>query len=880
MRVAPPVSADMARGSNVPHPLLNVRRCLFEQFARVVVCLALGLGSVVGWAAGGRMEVELPRGQLAPALQAFSEQTGVEIIYQVEDLSGVRTLGVRGVMTTRTALVSLLTGTGFEAVEDAQSGAFVVRRIEPMAAREQPVRAARAVAEKTENSAGNGRFIPGTDIFELSPFEVRDAADSGYRASNTVSATRVAMPTDSLPISINSFTRDFIEDQHAYDLYDIVKWAPGVHQDNVSPQGWVRYNMRGFTRAAVQRNGFGAYRFIDTSNIERVEVVKGPASLLYGQINPGGVINYITKRPEAKAKVSLDVSGGSHHYSRAVLDLTGPLGGEWLGEQNVYGRLVMMAEELPRFRELSSGRKLLFAPGVTWRISDRASLTVDFEHFERLDDMPTSGVILRYEDRVASVPYGPLPRDFSYAGEGDYQDFISDALTAELNWQLSDQLGVQVTYLDSTWDMNWRASGQGGTGLLYQWVIDRYYPPEAGLTPADAMYRRNRWEHQWGGERSGQIDVVSDFEVGPFDVRLLVGAKRNFSTTYHAQQRNNAGFSGGEFYLRPWDLRNPATWDRSVPFGIEEMATVADNTDAGNSSSVHAVLSASLNGGATRVLGGISRHKVRNEPSLNRLTGEITERSERSANVPQIGVTHQLVEGVTAFASYSESFLANSSLLQVDNVPTTPAKASIGEGSEAGFKLDLWDGRFSGSLSVYRIHANPTDVVRVTTGIGPDGTTLFSDIQGGSQLSRGAEIDLLFSLRDDLQVIFTSSWCDAIFKEHPTDPAFNGTPLVATPDRTHNLWLKYAPAAGPFKNLILAGGINHVGSFSHVALNPLVRMPAYTTADLTLGYRFDIVGRPVRAELSVKNLTDKAYFASSSSWGFPRQWILSVNTSF
>lgn len=835
----------------------------------------LGMGLSVGMVRAEERQVyQVPAGEVTEVLAALTGESGLELLYQVEDLRGTMSLGVRGVMKAEEALGKVLRGTGLEAVKDARSGAFVIRPVD--------ARAGRVTAAEPPRGFAAGRpatatFVPGTDVFELSPFEVRSGGDLGYRATQTISATRMAVAAGELPLAVTAFTREFIEDQHPYDLYEVVKWAPGVHQDNVSPQGWVRFNLRGFTRAAVQRNGFDAYRFIDTSNIERVEVVRGPASLLYGQINPGGVINYLTKRPEMRRQASLDLSVGSDHYARAVLDVTGPLFPE---SHQLAGRLVLMTEDIPRFQELSSGRKNLIAPSVTWNLVDRVSLTLSYEHFERLDDLPTSGVVLRFEDRIPTVPYEPLPEDFSYAGEGDFQDFISDAISAELTWKLADNVSLQATYLDSYWDMEWRASGQGGTGLLNQAAIDAFYPPEVGLTPADAMYRRNRWEHQWGGERSGQVDLVSEFMVGSVDLRLVLGAKRAFSNRYRGQQRNNPNRTDSPYYLAPWDLRDSSTWNRAVPFGVEVLETVADTESGGSGSSLHAVGMATFNQGRSRILGGISRHQLHNAPATNRLTGAVTARSERAANVPQVGVTHELVPGITAFASASKSFLANPSLLLVDNVPTKPAKASIGSGAEAGIKLDLGDGRFSGTFSVYHIRANPTDVVRVNTGNGPDGTTLFSDLQGGSQRSHGAEVDLMFTLRDDWQLMLSASWCDAIYVEHPSKPNFNGTSLVATPESTFNLWSKYAPRTGPLAGWMVAGGLSYVGSFTHVALNPRQRMPAYATVDLTVGRRWQVFGQALTAELAVKNLTNERYYASSSSWSFPRQWILSLRTEF
>ncbi|HWA85225.1 MAG TPA: TonB-dependent receptor [Opitutus sp.] len=848
---------------------------------KAFVCLAGLLLFAAVCPAAGPQYFDVPAGEAAQTLRTFSRQSGVEILYPAEAMRGARTRAMRGEATALAALRIMLEGTGFEAVQDATSSALVVKPIgravpAPVAgpdASATPGRL-RGRVRRAPLAAARDSDLP---VIVLSPFEVLSDTDLGYRGGNSVSATRMSAPIRQLPMTVMAFTESFIDDQKPYDLYDVVKWAPGVHQDNVSPQGWVRYSIRGFTSAAVQRNGFSSFRFIDTTNIERVEVVKGPASLLYGQINPGGVINYITKRPEPVAQLDLTAAAGTNDYSRAVVDATGPVPGT---HGALLYRAIAMTEDVPQFQVFAHARKLMLAPSATWVISDRAKLTIDFEHFERRDRMPTSGVVLKYVNSVATAPYGPLPWDFSYAGKGDYQDFTSDALTAELTSQLSDHVDLHAVWLDSSWNMEWRATGQGGTGLISQSAINRYYPASAGLTPADAMFRRNRWEHQWGGERSAEIDTASTFEVHGVDLRLLIGAKKNFATPFRATQRNNPNVPGNPLYLKPWDLRNPSTWDRTVPFGVDALIPVASTAADSSSSALYGVMTASALADRLHVLAGFAEHELRNEPTLDLLANTATPPTTRSASVPQIGALFAVGGGVSIYANYSKSFLANTNMLRVDNVPAVPAEPSIGRGSEAGLKFDFPGGKLSGTLSAYRIRANPTDIVTITSGVAPDGTTLFTDIQGGSQLSQGVEANLSYTPSDDLQILLGFSRCHAFYEEHPANPAFDGAPLVATPDMTFSLWGKYSPRQGPLAKFSLAGGVEYVGQNSYLANNPTARLPAYTTVDLTLGYRFCAFRRKWTAQFTVKNLLDERYFASSSSWGFPRYAILSLETKF
>lgn len=841
--------------------------------ARLLLCLVIAWGWLApleAATANGETQFDIPRGDASHTLRLFSQQAGLQILYPPEQVRGVRTHAVRGTYLPLNALELMLEGTTLSLVFDDEADAVAIRAV--------PLPPHRRRSAPRPSSNAEPVSAPNDQIVVLTPFDVRSQADVGYKAANTSAATRMAVPITDLPMSVTVFTEAFIDDQKAYDLYDIVKWAAGVHQDNVSPQGWARYNVRGFSSAAaIQRNGFGSFRFIDTTNIARIEVVKGPASLFYGQLNPGGVINYITKRPENTRSIRVSAGLGDHGFARAVIDATGPLPGT--GEQLLY-RAIAMTESIQQFQKFGQGHKYLFAPSATWKISDHTALTFEFEHFERREDMITGGVVLRYADGVPGRPYPGLPWDFSYAGEGDFQNFTSNAFSAELTTRLGEHVNIRAAYLDSWWDQEWRASGQGGTGLLAQSFIDAYYPVSSGLTSTDAMFRRNRWEHQRGGERTAQIDAVTKLELRGVKIDWLVGYKHNFDTRFRSDQKNNPNIAGHPAYLKPWDLRDPDTWDRTVPFGVDALVLAASNRSSSTNSSLASIVSASALDDRLKLLGGYAWHRVANDPTHNLLAGSATPGSVRTAGVPQAGALVGLAKGVSAYASYSESFLANTNMLRVNNVPSIPAAPSVGRGIEAGFKFDVLDGRVSGTASVYRIRAHPTGIIIVTTGVDPSGTTLFSDIQGGSQLSEGFEFDLILSPSENFQMIATFNRGDAIYEKHPTNPALNRTPLVATPDKTFNLWAKYLFVNGPLHGFTLAGGANYVGSMSYVGNNPAERFPSYYTLDATIGYRFRALGRPWEAECTVKNLTDERYYASATSWGFPRHTLLTLTTRF
>jgi len=164
----------------------------------------------------------------------------------------------------------------------------------------------------------------------LSEFTVSTTADKGYRAGNSVSATRINTPIKDLPFAINAFTSQFISDIGARDLWDVVQYAPSVTSSGREfNAGNAVYTIRGFDQSP-QHNGFVGEAYVDTSSVERVEVVKGPASVLYGQVAPGGTVNYITKRAQAKPFASVNLQAGNYDFWRGTIDLNQPLIGDTL----------------------------------------------------------------------------------------------------------------------------------------------------------------------------------------------------------------------------------------------------------------------------------------------------------------------------------------------------------------------------------------------------------------------------------------------------------------------------------------------------------------------------------------------------------------------
>ncbi|MEN9402028.1 MAG: Ferripyoverdine receptor precursor [Verrucomicrobiota bacterium] len=838
-----------------------------QRFVQTIFVALLLVVTAAG-ADNGKKNFDLPGGSAPEILKRFAKQAGREIIFSDEVVGAVKTNTVRGEFTPKEALDLLLADTGLAASQDDKTGAFAVRRgmPDPNGAR---VASTRSQDDRPVETSGSKAK---DDIVVLSPFEVRASEDKGYHAANSVSATRVAVQIKDLPMNITALTDEFIRDQTSYDLYDVVKWA-GVHQDNVSQSGWVRWNLRGFTNTAIQRNGITTnFRFLDPANIERIEVVNGPASLLYGQLNPGGIINYITKRPRSRQETTLSVAGGSHAYNRFMLDATGPVPGT--GGKLLY-RAVAMRENISRFSQHAKGQKQTLSAALSWRPTPRVTFNAEFEEFRRDEPNTPSSLLIVYVNGVATLPYAGLPRNFSFTALGDWQEYTSRVMSADLSVALTDAIQFRVALEQSDFLQEDRITGQAGTGILSQSVIDQFYPPGT-LTPKDAMFRRNRYDLQDGDERTGQVELTGRFEFAGIRLNPLVGYRKNFNTDTHNIFKTNTTPA-------PWDMRNPATWNRIVPFGLEALNLNSDSSSFADNDSYYGVMTGSAFDEKLHVLAGYGRYNVHSSPARNNITGTLTSPdSARSANVPQFGALVRLTPEVSAFASYSESFLANTAFLRVNSdVRTLPAKPSVGKGYEGGLKVELMNGRVSGTITYFSMKVNPTAVFEVFGGTAPDGRMLFTDVQGGSQKSSGIDANALVTLVPGAQIYINYNRIKAVYTEHPTNVGFNGSRLVGTPDESLNIWGKYTFESGRWKGFYFGGGVSRVGNFVSQASNPLVsRMPGYTTFDAIIGYNLKLFEHRWKVDVTVRNLADKFYYASASSFGLPRHGVVTLSTKF
>lgn len=468
---------------------------------------------------------------------------------------------------------------------------------------------------------------PATDeIVRLSEFQVTTSADKGYRPGNSVSATRIEVAIKDLPFSVNAFTEQFISDVGARDLIDVVRYAPGVTSAGREFNGGnTRYNIRGFDQLSPQRNGFVGTAYVDTVNVQRVEIVKGPASILYGQIQPGGTVNIITKLPSAKRFAAIGQQIGSDNFFRTTVDVNQPLRGE-----NLVLRFNGAWENASEHIDPSKARTWVIAPTLAWKVTANSSLTLDYQWFRRNEDPPVfmvpniriAGLALSYTSpdgkTFTPIDFGfgpgyPLPRDFNYIGKNDYRDsdfeslYLQYAVTLNANWSARanfnwDKRGVK-NKLTGIGDarifangINRTTTGAGYTTLGGTSTVD----PVTGVATISGTFgsfsfnprdgtvtnrltsgawallpRRARLQESYNTGRAYQAELAGKYTFPQASWRPLFGAFYNDANSRGRTREQ------GDFY-QPWNLLDSRTWvDNPSPNGLASAALRGTDFEAG-----------------------------------------------------------------------------------------------------------------------------------------------------------------------------------------------------------------------------------------------------------------------------------------------------------
>lgn len=315
--------------------MCSFRGSLRALFLAILCTVALNLTVF----ANARRHYDLPAGDAAQTLKLFSEQSGEQIVYPVEQVRGQQTNAVRGELTTREALDAMLAKTGLMAVQDEKTGALAVKRVADVTSSKPSGRAQDDFKPGTSNG-GEQKGNNEGEVLTLSPFIVSGVKDSGYQATSSLGGTRINTRLQEIPASISVVTKDMMNDLGASNSALLLTYTLGTEvsgpsgsfsgasvnpgelaQDGVNRGLQPQIRIRGLANADSTRDFFQTSIPWDGFNTERIEVNRGPNAMLYGTGSPAGIVNQTTNKAEFnKNSTDIILDYGSFGSTRAVVN--------------------------------------------------------------------------------------------------------------------------------------------------------------------------------------------------------------------------------------------------------------------------------------------------------------------------------------------------------------------------------------------------------------------------------------------------------------------------------------------------------------------------------------------------------------------------------
>ncbi|PNO53210.1 TonB-dependent receptor [Aeromonas hydrophila] len=637
-------------------------------------------------------------------------------------------------------------------------------------------------------------------------------------------ATRTNTPAKLVPQAIDSVKASELTAFGQPTLSEALTGIPGVNASGDTRFDGV--NIRGFSASNdFYLDGFrdDMQYTRDLGNTERVEVLKGPAAVLYGRGSTGGIVNRVSKKPQKGLESSVSAQVGSFDSRRLAADLNGEAG------EQVQVRLNLAQEDKDSFRNGVTSKRTLLAPSVNWEISDKLNWLLQYERNEhdRTPDRGIPGVNGRPADVPKEYVYSDTRRDFI----DDVAQSTRSRLTWDINdqWQLRQQLGY--TSIDSQFDNTYVTSVKGDQVTRARWQQD---------LKANSLISNT--------EAEGQL------QTGPVEHRLLVGFEQIWQERTPKLYQNATAIPAGNLY----DPGSLPTYD-----GAMKLSSDANHKVRGYGLYVQDQLSL----GDWHLLAGLRRDDFTVTSRRNDLNKEET--VSVTSLSPRLGLVWNPIEEHAFYASYSKTFTpVGGELIGITpgdkNNNLDPQHTRLYEG---GVKSDWLDGRLATTLSLYRLEMynkrskDPLDPTKV--------------ILTGLQRTEGIELSARAQLTDELYLRGGIAIQDA--EQVKADADLQGKRPMNVSRQNGELFAGYQSGKqGWFGET----GVTAVGDRFADNANTTT-LPGYARFDARAGYRW----QQWETQLSVENLTDHDYFVSATSAsqimpGTPRQLHLSAAYRF
>ena len=597
-------------------------------------------------------------------------------------------------------------------------------------------------------------------------------SDDDYVVEDANVGTRTDTPVKDIPQSIQTVPQQVIKDQRATSVNEIIQNASGVVSGSDSPRDpFVNFDIRGFDASSnTLTNGLQDPtngRVSVTNNIDRIEILKGPASVLFGQGTVGGTVNYVTKQPLDEPFYWAEFSAGNYNLYSGAIDLSSPLN----EDKSVAYRLNGLIKTSQSFVDSVDTQEYQIAPVLSWNISDRTKVTFESE-YSQVNTPFDAG--LPVEGTIEPNPNGEIPRD-RFVGEPDIDDSQNSVfkISYDLEHEFNDNWQFNSTFRASTVDLD-RQIVLSFTGFV----------PEDALPPGEDPNRLldRSVSVQELDENIFNLDnyVVGEFSTGSLDHKLVAGINLFRQDTSVVDESTP---------IAPLDVFDPNYG--STPAG--EGFVFFDSESVIQSAGLFVQDQIDIGEKFIVLLGG--RFDLANQDFSNTVS-DVDEFQQNEAFSPRAGIVYKPIDPLSIYASYTRSFQQAPSIFS--NAPADPQR---GTQYEIGMKGDISD-RLSATLALYHITLTNLPVLE----------NQFVTVPTGEQRSQGIELDVSGEILPGWNVIAGYAYTDAEITEDTIER--EGNKLTNIPENTVNFWTTYTLQQGSLEGLGFGFGLYFIGDSS------------------------------------------------------------------
>ena len=725
-----------------------------------------------------------------------------------------------------------------------------------------------AVSQENLNDISENYFTENDTVKKLKEVVI-EAKNNPSKSS----VNRAGIKEKDLPQAIQVIGTEIIQQQQSIRLSDVIKNANGVYVGSARGGAQESFWSRGYDMSAnnMFKNGFrfNSGSIPEVSSLEKVEILKGSAALLYGNVAPGGIMNMVTKSPNFKTGGEFTMQAGSYNFYKPSADVYGAF------NNSIAYRFNGSYENSESFRDYVTKERYYVNPSLLFKVSDKTEITLQADYLS--DDWTPDFGTGSIGKEIADVPRNAY-LGAKWSNGNTKQATASILVNHEFN---------------KNWKLNFNSSFQD---------YDRESKGTERIQPA----ANGDWNRPYGRNKAveqilaNQISLQGNFKTGKIKHQLFTGIDTEISYadayTFRFFNPDVLDVNGDPVtvttYGNPVNIFDPALYDATYdgPIMPSEVTRIVktETTRLG----VYAQDLISFSDKFKALLGIRYSYQEAKPETHDKVNNTITEEKIRNdrAFSPKVGLIYQPTKSITLFSSYSNSFTPNTGI-DINNEALEP---SIIDQIEAGIKNEFWKGKLTTNVTLYQIvNSNLVQTAEFDAN-GNINTNPNLKALSGETTSKGIELDITYKPIDDFNIMAGYSYNDMRYTETTglTGSFIEGDRLVRTPQHTANLSFFYTVPTGMFKNVSVGAIGNYIGDRFGGWNNQVdptrpngiwdreIPVNGYTTIDVSLGYNW----KQFSLLCKLSNITNELNYTLHENYSVnpiaPRQILTSLRYKF